>query len=411
MQAVTPTLNGNIKRFACSLTGKTVPFDGTRPLGMCTCCPAPGMPLVVEYDYTDISMQPALPPFVASTDPGIWRYSPLLPVHGVSDSFAIDVGQTPEVRHERLGDELGVDLYFKLEGSNPSGSFKDRGLSMAVALGLALGAERFCLPTQGNAGVAAALFSARAGLEGPMIYMPESHEGSLYHRMAASFGASVRFAGPNIAEAGKRMRAHLAEPLASGQYVDVSTFFEPGRLEGKKTMGLEIAETFGAGELPHAILYPTGGGTGLVGIWKAFRELRALGVLREEHRAPRLYAVQSKNCCPVVRAFEAKKQRVEPVVSKGTCADGLDVPGAIMGHEILKVLSESEGGAIAVSEASIESAFERLGRAGVSSSFEGAAAFEGARQLCKSGVIKPGERVVVLVTAGRLVGVGSTLGR
>src|SRR5262249_32329931 len=160
-----------------------------------------------------------------------------------------------------------VEVHLKLEGGNPSGSFKDRGLAVAIALGRALGASRVCLPTQGNAGVAAALFCARLSMP-CLVYMPARHEHSVYHRAARHFGARVHFFGANIAEAGAEMRRVHGAEIAKGEVLDVSTFFEPGRLEGKKTMGFELVEHFGAAALPDWILYPTGGGTGLVGIWK-----------------------------------------------------------------------------------------------------------------------------------------------
>ena len=395
---VKPSLNENIGRLVNSKTGATVEHDYSRPIGLDA-----GAPIVFEYDLSEISRQPVLPPFVNTSEMGMWRYAPLLPVIGVSESYADDVGQTPILLHEPLSEQLGVELYLKNEAANPSGSFKDRGLAVGVALGIACGAKRFCLPTQGNAGVACAMFSARAGIESALVYMPTGHKGTIYHRSAATYGAEVRFFGANIAETGRKMRADLEAELAAGEYVDISTFFEPGRLEGKKTMGLEIAESFGGDDLPHHILYPTGGGTGLVGIWKAFTELRGLGVLREKHQLPRMIAVQSQACAPVVRSFEQGLFAVEPVVSQGTCADGLDVPGAIMGHQILRVLRESDGHAHAVSEAAIVDQFRMLGRQGVSASFEGAATLAALVDLIKSGHIKKNERVLSLITAGAMV--------
>jgi threonine synthase len=400
--AVKLELNPHIRRVLCSKTGAVVDADFSRPLGLHA-----GNPITFEYDLAEISRQALLPPHIAANAPGIWRYSPLLPVIGVSDGYAGDVGQTPLALHERLSEELGVELYVKTEGGNPSGSFKDRGLSVGVALGVALGARRFCLPTQGNAGVAASLFSVRAGIETALVYMPEQHRDSIYCRAAKAFGAEVRFHGSNIAEAGKRMRSDVADELADGRYVDISTFFEPGRLEGKKTMGFEIVEALGRGRLPHHIFYPTGGGTGLVGIWKAFQELRGLGELPPDGALPRMVAVQSTGCAPVVRSFEAGHDHVEPVVSQGTVADGLDVPGAIMGHDIMRVLRESNGGAIAVSDADIIRDQAHLCKAGVSSCFEGGATLAALRKSLDSGAVKPGDRVVLLITAGLPVALGA----
>jgi threonine synthase len=396
-------INPNVRRLVCSFSGKEVDAAGFRsPVGLCRCCPPPGRPVAVEYDLdaTRREMDAGGRRLV----PGLWRHAPLLPVVDVPPDYAPDVGGTPTVRHAALSDELGCEVYLKNEGGNPSGSFKDRGLAVGVALGAASGARRFCLPTQGNAGVAACLFSRRLGLPACIVYMPKAWRGSIYHRSCQHFGGELRFAGANIAAAGKAMRLDLAGELASGETVDLSTFFEPGRLEGKKTMGLEIAEAFAGGDLPEWIVYPTGGGTGLVGIWKALRELAAMGLIEVARtRLPRMVAVQSERCAPVVRSFERGLTDVEPVVSQGTIADGLDVPGAIMGHGMLAVLRESGGSAVAVSEAAIASAFARCGALGVATSYEGAATLAAARELRAHQGIERGARVLLLLTASQLV--------
>ena len=390
-------------KIVCSLSGKSVDVGRfEKPLGLCSCCPAPGMPLIVQYALNEIRARQTKSTWGAA--PGIWRYESLLPVIGVPESYAPDVGATGIVRHERLASSREVELLLKNEGGNPSGSFKDRGLSVGVALGAACGAKRFCLPTQGNAGVAASLFSARLGLPGCIVYMPEGYQEGIYHREARLFGAEVRFAGANIAESGRLMRDAFAEELASGELVDLSTFFEPGRLEGKKTMGLEIFEELGQDGLPDWILYPTGGGTGLVGIWKAFQELAGLGWLDPGSRPlPRMVAVQSENCAPVVRAFENNLTRVEPVQSQGTIADGLDVPGAIMGHGILQTLRFSHGTAVAVSEYAIRERFLELGSLGITASYESAALLAALDDLCANGTIEKGSRVLLLLTATHFV--------
>jgi len=399
-------LNPDIAKVVCSVTGAEIDAEAfSRPLGLCGCCPPPGKPLVVVYELDAIRER--LGDAGWGKGPGIWRFGALLPVIGLPPRYAADVGGTPVVTHEPLSEAIGAEVHLKNEGANPTGSFKDRGLAVGIALGVACGAERFCLPTQGNAGVAAALFSTRLGLPGCLVYMPEDYRGGLYHREAELFGAEVRFAGANIAAAGKVMRETHADELASGQLVDMSTFFEPGRLEGKKTMGFEIVEAFGPDELPDWIIYPTGGGTGLVGIWKAFQELVALGRLDPtEHRLPRMVAVQSENCAPVVAAFDRGLDHVEPVESKGTVADGLDVPGAIMGHGILATIRESGGAAVAVSEAAILDAFRVLGRNGVAASYEGAATLAALRKLRGDGLIAVGSRVLLLLTANHFVSLG-----
>jgi len=395
-------VNPEIKRLMCSMSGREVSSHGfRRPVGLCSCCPPPGKPVVVEYNLDRVEL--GRPRRAA----GIWSFAELLPVMTPAPSFAADVGLTATVELASWSRELGVTVLAKNEGTNPSGSFKDRGLAAGVAFGAACGAQRFCLPTQGNAGVAASLFSARLGLPGCLVYMPEGYEDGLYHREARYFGAEVRFHGSNIGAAGKKMRDDVASELASGAYVDMSTFFEPGRLEGKKTMGLEIFHDLGAENLPDWILYPTGGGTGLVGIWKAFQELIGLGLIDpERHRLPRMVAVQGENCAPVVESFESGLDEVRPVVSKGTIADGLDVPGAIMGHGILRTIRDSKGTAVAVAEEEILARFSDCGRIGVTASFESAAVVAALHRLIANGNVARGERVLLLLTAGHFIPLG-----
>ena len=409
LAAMALSVNPSIARLVCSRSGACVGEQPTSPVGLCACCPPPGKPVVVEYDLGGLRREVERVGLHDARRRGIFRWAALLPVRGAPEAYAADVGDTPVVPHDPLSEALGVEVFLKSEAGNPSGSFKDRGLAVAIALGAALGARRFCLPTQGNAGVAAALFCARLGLPGARVYMPERLRESVYHRACVHFGADVSFAGANIAEAGARMRADLAQPLERADYVDVSTFFEPGRLEGKKTLGLEIFEHFGADGLPEWILYPTGGGTGLVGIWKALGELSGLGLLDgDSHPLPRLVAVQSEACAPVVRALERGLEDVEPVESAGTLADGLDVPGAIMGHRILGALRESRGTALAVSEADIAAAFREHGRSGVIAGYEGAALLTALRELRARGDVAAGSRVLLLHTSGPLAGLSAS---
>jgi len=395
-------INPTVTAIACSKTGRTVPTnDFSSAFGLCSCCPAPGKPLLVHYDRDRVSREWTAP---RTRSAGLFRFAAGLPVVGLPSDYAADVGSTPVVRHEQLSDELDVDVFLKNESSNPSGSFKDRGLAMGIAFGAACGARRFCLPTQGNAGVAAALYSSRLGLASALVYMPDGYQGSIYHRACAHFGGEVHFAGQNIAAAGKHMRDSLKTELASGAYVDMSTFFEPGRLEGKKTMGFELAEAFAGERLPDSVFYPTGGGTGLVGIWKALGELRAWGLADPAHTdLPRLIAVQSSNCAPVVAAFEAGAEEVATVVSKGTLADGLDVPGAIMGHAILSALRDSGGFAMTVEELAIQQSFVELGRHGIAAGYESAATLAALRDARRCGRIAAGARVLLLLTGSHLI--------
>lgn len=397
--------NEAILGLRCSKSGEEVSSGGfTRPIGLCSCCPAPGKPVLIEYDGERVARAWN---DASARAPGLFRYAPMLPVHGVPVGYATDVGGTPVVRSAALSEATGLEVWLKNESSNPSGSFKDRGLAIGIALGAACGAKRFCLPTQGNAGVAACLFAARLGLPGALVFMPDGYQGSIYHRACLHFGGEVSFHGPNIAAAGRRMREELREPLAAGEFVDISTFFEPGRLEGKKTMGLEIAEAFAGRALPEAIFYPTGGGTGLVGIWKALRELQDWGLADPAHqRLPRMISVQSTNCAPVVEAFRSGAVEVSPVVSKGTLADGLDVPGAIMGHAMLQTLRESGGEAVAVEEAEIEQAFRDFGRLGIGAGYESAATLVALRRTLSAGEIRKGTSALLLLTGSQLIPLG-----
>jgi threonine synthase len=398
-------INPNVSRLRCSFSGEEIPGQPfSFPVGLCRCCPSPGKPVLVEYDPEKVRAALHSAALAGRGTPGIWRHAPLLPVIGVPSDYAADVGGSPTVRHERLSRELGVEVFLKNEGTNPSGSFKDRGLAVGVALGLASGAKRFCLPTQGNAGVAACLFSARLGMPGCLVWVPVGFRGCIYHRACEFFGGEVRFYGPNSAAAGRAMREELRQELSRGEYLDISTFFEPGRLEGKKTMGLEIVEQFSGRPLPDVIVYPTGGGTGLVGIWKAFTELSSFGLLDPAHaRLPRMVAVQSANCAPVVEAFRKGLDVVEPVTSRGTVADGLDVPGAIMGHGILRALRESVGTAVAVTEDAILAAFARYGRLGVPAGYESAATLAGLVALREADQIADDARVLLLDTGSQLI--------
>ena len=280
-------INPNVSLLRCSWSGQELPgHPFSSPVGLCRCCPAARQAGGGRVRHC----KGARPSCAARRSPGATGQGS----GGTLRCYRCSVSRkstprtsahTPTVRHGPLSRQLGVEVFLKNEGTNPSGSFKDRGLAVGVALGRACGARRFCLPTQGNAGVAACLFSARLGMPGCQVWMPEGFQGSIYRRGCEFFGGEVRFAGPNIAATGRAMRERLAHELSTGEYVDISTFFEPGRLEGKKTMGLEIADQFAGRRLPDLVVYPTGGGTGLVGIWKAFTELSALGLLERHARA------------------------------------------------------------------------------------------------------------------------------
>jgi threonine synthase len=329
---------------------------------------------------------------------GMWRYREFLPLSQDEEPVSLGEGSTPLLPARRLGEALGLaDLWIKDEAVNPTGSFKARGLSAAVTRAVAAGATRFVLPTAGNAGVAAAAYGARAGA-GVRVYAPRSTPAPLLGQIAA-YGAELMLVDGHIGDCGKLSREYASQTLA----MDLSTLREPYRIEGKKTLGLEIAEQLGW-RLPGAIFYPTGGGTGLIGMWKVFLEL--IEAEWVSGPMPRLFSVQSAGCAPVVRAFEAGQDQCEPWPDPETVAAGLRVPGPLGGRLMLRALKESRGGAVAVADtALLEGARLLATLEGVDACPEGGAAVAAAGQLAKQGLLARDERVVLFNTgAGVLYG-------
>jgi len=320
----------------------------------------------------------------------LWRYAELLPDPGFS--ISLGEGFTPLIAAQATGRAAGCPgLLIKDESANPTGSFKDRGLSVAVAMAKALGAKAGALPSAGNAGSAAAAFGARARL--PIhVFLPADTPRSFFGEVEA-FGAVLHKVDGHIGDAGRAMR----ELLAGEGWFDLSTLKEPYRVEGKKTMGYEVAEQLGW-TLPDAVLYPTGGGTGLIGMWKAFEEMETLGWIAPGRR-PRMYAVQSQGCAPVVRAFEAGKDRAEPWADPKTAASGIRVPAPFADRLILRILRESGGGAVAVQEGEIAGAAREIARhEGILPAPEGAACLLALSRLLALGAIAPRDRVVLFNT-------------
>ncbi len=356
--------------------------------GLPTVCDRCGMPWLVRY--------PARAPTVVDGAEvrrrhGMWRYRPFLPLAPDEEPVTLGEGDTPLLRLERTGARLGIpDLWVKDEGANPTGSFKARGPSAAVTRAVAAGAERFVLPTAGNAGVAASAYGARAGRP-VRVYAPRTTPRTILSQIAA-FGGDLVLIDGHIGDCGRASRAYAAETGA----FDLSTLREPYRIEGKKTLGLELALQLGW-TFPQAVIYPTGGGTGLIGMWKAFRELRDAGWVGGE--LPRMYTVQSTGCAPVVRAFEAGAEHCEAWEHPWTVASGLRVPAPLGGALMLRALRESGGGAVAVSdEALARTASEATRETGIDFSPEGGAALEGVGLLAASGALGAGDRVVVFNT-------------
>jgi threonine synthase len=358
------------------------------PQGLPTVCEACGMPWLVRYpDRVSTLVDRA----ELRRRHGMWRFRSFLPLMPGEEPVTLGEGDTPLLALRRAGARLGLDdLWVKDEGANPTGSFKARGLGAAVTRAVAAGAERFVLPTAGNAGVAAAAYAARAGVP-VRVFAPRTTPRPILSQIAAYGGDLVLLEG-HIGDCGRASREYAAETGA----LDLSTLREPYRIEGKKTLGLELAMQLGW-TLPDAIIYPTGGGTGLIGMWKAFLELRDAGWV--EGALPRMYTVQSTGCAPVVRAFADGADQCQPWPDPRTVASGLRVPGPLGGRLMLRALRESEGGAVAVEDADLEREAQRATREeGVDFSPEGGAALAAVRPLLAAGAIRPGDRVVAFNT-------------
>lgn len=373
-------------RLSCSLCGREFDLHALQ-----TFCPDCTAPLLSFYDLP--AARAALDrDRIRARGRGMWRWHELLPVFGADGVVSLGEGDTPMLHLPRLGGILGMQgLYVKDESLNPTGSFKARGLAAAVSKAHELGAARLIIPTAGNAGGALAAYASRAGLTALIAMPADTPTANVIESRIA--GADVRLVQGLISDAGK-----LVQSMAASEgWFDVSTFKEPYRVEGKKVMGYEIAESFDW-QLPDVIIYPTGGGTGLVGIWKAFAELAALGWL-ETTRLPRMMAVQATGCAPVVRAFEAGAERCEFWQNAQTVAYGLRVPKSFADRLILQTLRESGGAAVAVTDEELLEAQRALGtQEGMFVAPEGAATFAALQKLIAAGSVRPEERVLLLNT-------------
>jgi threonine synthase len=368
----------------CSSCGATQTPEGIP--SVCQC----GQPWLVRYPTRrwTLGVRDSI-----GSDPsrGMWRFRELMPITAGEDPVTLGEGDTPLLRLTRTGQRLGLeDLWMKDEAVNPTGSFKARGLSAAVTRARAAGVTRFVIPTAGNAGVAAAAYGASAGIP-VRVYAPDTTPPAILAQIVSFGGELVRLQG-HIGDCGKAARAFAAEAKA----MDLSTLREPYRIEGKKTLGIEIALSM-SWKLPAAIIYPTGGGTGLIGMWKAFQELRAAGWI--SGALPRMFSVQSAGCAPVVRAFAAGEGKAEPWADPWTVASGLRVPAPLGDRLILQALVESGGGALAVSDEELMEESGMVAREeGIDMSPEGGAAVAAARKLVASGGLDSGGRVVVFNT-------------
>jgi threonine synthase len=362
--------------------------DATRdPAGLPTVCEC-GQPWLVRYP----ARHPTLTDRVeVRRRHGMWRFRPFLPLAEDEEPVTLGEGDTPLLPLTRIGARLGLsDFWLKDEATNPTGSFKARGLSAAITRAVGAGAHTFVVPTAGNAGVAAAAYAARAGVRA-RIYAPRTTPAPILAQIVA-FGGELVLLDGHIGDCGRAARAFAAETGAT----DLSTLREPYRIEGKKTLGLEIALQLGW-TLPRAIIYPTGGGTGLIGMWKVFAEMRAAGWISGE--LPRMYSVQSDGCAPIVRAFERGADRAESWTDPRTVASGLRVPGPLGDRLILRALRESGGAAVAVTDEQLtKAAGECAALEGIDVSPEGGAALAAAAELLRRGHVSPDERIVAFNT-------------
>jgi threonine synthase len=352
--------------------------------------PADGRTLLARYDLAAAGDR-LTPEVLAGRHGGLWRWEELLPVRLRSFITTLGEGATPLLPPARLSSKLGLrGLHIKAESVNPTGSFKARGMAVAVSRAIELGATHLVAPSAGNAGGALAAYAAAAGVIATVVMPADAPIAN--QQEAAICGARVILLDGLISDCGKLARL-IAE--LTGAF-DMATLREPYRVEGKKTLGFELAEDFGW-ELPDAIVYPTGGGTGLIGMWKAFDELEAIGVIGSTR--PRMYAVQAEGCAPIVRAFEQGTEFAEPWARAATRAAGIRVPSALGDHLILDCLRRSKGGAIAVPEAEIEAMQAFAAREGAGFlSLESSAALAALPVLLERGLIDAGDRVALFDT-------------
>lgn len=370
-----------VSHLECALTGER--FNA----GQLHTVSSAGKPLLVRYfldqieravDRAELARRPST----------MWRYRELLPLPTTRQPISLGENITPLVDLPKLRQELDLgSLWVKDEGRLPTGSFKARGLVMAVNMARWLGVERMAIPTNGNAGAAMAAYCVRAGIEAICFCPSDTPEANL--REIELQGAQLIRVDGMIDDCGKL----VAEGEKEGRWFSCSTLREPYRIEGKKTMGLELAEQLGW-TVPDAIFYPTGGGTGLIGMWKAFAELEALGWIGAKR--PRMFAVQAAGCAPIVRAFSAGEEFARRWENASTIAHGIRVPAALGDFMILRAVRDSGGAALAVSDAAITAAWRSAGKDdGMLLCPEGAATLAALRQARVNGLVRSGERVVL----------------
>ena len=377
-----------VTHLACPRCGRR--HDPRVPQNLCSC----GSPLLVEYDLEAVGAD-VTKEAVAARPPDMWRYRELLPVGDPADAVSLGEGCTPLLRPSELGARIGIPgLRVKDDGLNPTGTFKARGASCGISMARALGIEEVALPSAGNAGAAWACYGAAAGIT-VHVAMPRDAP-AIAKLECGLYGAELTLVDGLISDAGRL----IAEGIAEHGWFDASTLKEPYRIEGKKTLGLEIAEQLGW-RSPNAVVYPAGGGVGLIGIWRAFAQLSALGWI--QGRPPRLVVTQAEGCAPLVKAFAEGKDVSEYWEGATTIAAGLRVPHALGDFLVLRAIRETGGTAVAVSDDAIREAFSLLGReAGISAAPEGAATLAVAIALRERGELGADDEVVLVNTGSAL---------
>src|SRR5438105_4846683 len=375
----------NVTHLECAACG--LRHEARRLHNLCAEC---GKPLLVRYDLKRAAAS-LTKESLKGRSPDLWRYREVLPVESDENVVTLGEGYTPLVHASRLGAQLGLkDLYIKDEGQNPTQSFKARGMAAAVSMAKELGARKLAVPSAGNAAGALAAYAARAGLEA-FIFMPKDTPRANVIECEQT-GAHVTLMDGLITDCG----AEVARRKDAEGWFDVSTLKEPYRVEGKKTLGYELAEQFDW-ELPDVVIYPTGGGTGLIGMWKAFDEMEKMGWIGRKR--PRMVTVQAAGCAPIVRAFEEGKRFADEFPHAATTASGLRVPRAIGDFLILDALRASNGTAISVTDEELIAATREIGASeGLFCAPEGAACLPALRKLIAAGEVKEDERVVLFNT-------------
>ena len=371
-----------LKGLECSSCG--LQHDRSRLQNLCTSC---GKPLLAIVDLAAAS-RTLTRESLATRDKSLWRYREVLPLPDDVAPVSLGEGGTPLLRAQQFAND--VELWIKDESLNPTQSFKARGMSVAVSMAKYLGATKLAVPSAGNAGGALAAYAARAGLEAHIFMPRDTPRANIVE--CRELGADVTLIDGLITDCG----AEIARRKTKEGWFDMSTLKEPYRVEGKKTLGYELAEQCDW-QLPDAILYPTGGGTGLIGMWKAFDEMEALGWIG--NKRPRMFAVQATGCAPIVRAFEAGEKNASEFPDAHTIASGLRVPKAIGDFLMLNILRQSNGGAIAVDDEEMMQTARDVGaKEGLFVCPEGAACFAALKSLRLTGKVASGERVIIFNT-------------